>query len=101
MNWDELIDRLAGLAGLEPWYFDIQGRRHETTLAAKVLVLNALGLDVSTIAAARSSIAAMEEENWRRVLPPSIVHGADDGGINLFLPASGVGDIWTCEITLE
>src|SRR5258705_150090 len=101
MNWDELIDRLAGLAGLEPWYFDIRGRRHETTLAAKVLVLNALGLDVSSIAAARSSIAVMEEENWRRVVPRYIVRDADNGAIDLFVPVSLTGDTWTCEITLE
>jgi len=101
MNWSELIDRLAALAGLEPWYFDIQGRRHETTLAAKVLVLNAVGLDVSSIAAARSSIAAMEEENWRSVIPPFIIRDEVSGAIDLFLPASGSGGTWTCEITLE
>jgi len=101
MNWSELIDRLAALAGLEPWYFDIQGRRHETTPAAKVLVLNALGFDISSIAAARSAIAACEEENWRRVLPPFTVRGKDDATIDLFVPAAGIGDIWSCEITLE
>jgi (1->4)-alpha-D-glucan 1-alpha-D-glucosylmutase len=101
MNWTELIDRLAGLAGVEPWYFDLQGRRHETTLAAKVLVLGALGFDVSSIAAVRAAASAMEEETWRRWLPPSIVKRAEENFIDLFLPSSELGRSWKYDIVLE
>src|SRR5258706_3772592 len=69
MKWTELIDRLAGLAGVEPWYFDLQGRRHETTLAAQVLVLGALGFDVSAIAAVAAAVRPMEEGTCRDCSP--------------------------------
>jgi len=87
MSWTEIVDRLAGVAGLEPWYYDIAGVKHETTLESKVLVLSALGFDVSSIAAARSSLARLEEEPWRRALAPFIVTRAQSPAIDLFLPA--------------
>src|ERR1700682_1202285 len=101
MNWTELIDRLAGLAGVEPRYFDLQGQRHETTVAAKVLVLGALGFDVSSIAAVRAAASATEEETWRRWLPPFIVQRAEDDFIDLFLPTSELGRNWKYDIILE
>ena len=48
MSWAELVDRLAGVAGLEPWYYDIAGVKHETTVESKVLVLSAFGADAPT-----------------------------------------------------
>ena len=101
MKWTELIDRLAGLAGVEPWYFDLQGRRHETTLAAKVLVLGALGFDVSSIAAVRAAVSTMEEETWRRWLPPFIVQRAEENFVDLFLPSAELGRSWKYDIILE
>ena len=68
MSWTEIVDRLAGVAGLEPWYYDIAGVKHETTLESKVLVLSALGFDVSSIAAARASLVRLEEDPWRCLL---------------------------------
>jgi len=87
MSWMELLDRLAGVAGLEPWYYDIKGVKHETTVESKVLVLSALGFDVSSIAAVRSSFARLEEQPWRRPLSPFIVTPAKSPAIDLFLPA--------------
>ena len=87
MSWSEIVDRLAGVAGLEPWYYDIAGVKHETTLESKVLVLSALGFDVSSIAAARLSFARLEEEPWRRTLAPVVVTPANAPAVDLFLPA--------------
>jgi 4-alpha-glucanotransferase len=87
MSWTELLDRLAGVAGLEPWYYDIRGTRHETTIESKVLVLSALGFDVSSISALRASLAQLEEEPWRWMLSPFIVTSARSPAIDLFLPA--------------
>src|SRR5262245_36493684 len=87
MSWTEILDRLAGVAGLEPWYYDITGVKHETTLESKVLVLSALGFDVSSIAAAHASLARLEAEPWRRTLAPFIVTRAQAPAIDLFIPA--------------
>ena len=86
MSWMDLVDRLAGVAGLEPWYYDIKGTRHETTIESKVLVLSALGFDVSSIGAARSSLSGLEEEPWRKALAPFAVTQANSPSIDLFVP---------------
>src|SRR4030095_15292297 len=87
MSWAELVDRLAGIAGLEPWYYDIAGVKHETTIESKVLVLSALGFDVSSVAAARSSLGRLEEEPWRYTLSGFIVTPVKSPGVDLFLSA--------------
>ena len=87
MSWTELLDRLAGVAGLEPWYYDIKGTKHETTVELKVLVLSALGFDVSSIGSVRASLARLEEEPWRRALSPFGVTPAKSPAVDLFLPA--------------
>jgi 4-alpha-glucanotransferase len=87
MSWMEIVDRLASVAGLEPWYYDIAGVKHETTIESKVLLLSALGFDVSSIAAARSSLKWLEEEPWRRRLASFTVTRAKSPRVDLFLPA--------------
>jgi 4-alpha-glucanotransferase len=87
MSWSAIVDRLAAVAGLEPWYYDIGGVKHETTLESKVLVLSALGFDVSSVAAARAGLTGLEEEPWRRALAPFIAARARSPEIDLFLPA--------------
>ena len=100
MSWSEIVDRLAGVAGLEPWYYDIAGVKHETTLESKVLVLSALGFDVSSIAAARTSFTRLEEEPWRRTLAPFVVTPATAPAIDLFLPVESAHRIhhWRVEV---
>jgi len=101
MNWTDLVDRLAGVAGLEPWYYDLAGVRHETTGESKVLVLSALGFDVSSVAAARSSLARLEEEPWRRALSPFIVSPAKSPSLDLFLPADSANRTHNWRMELE
>src|SRR5258706_10245263 len=88
VTWAALVDRIATLAGVEPWYYDLRGERHETSLGSKVLVLSALKLDVSSIPAAKASLAALEEESWRRLLAPVIVERDQSPTIALFVPAA-------------
>src|SRR5262245_1088761 len=87
MSWTEIVDRLVAVAGLEPWYYDITGVKHDTTIESKVLVLSALGFDVSSIAASLASLGRLEEEPWRRTMAPFIVTPARSPVIDLFLPA--------------
>lgn len=101
MSWTELLDRLAGVAGLEPWYYDIKGTRHETTIESKVLVLSALGVDVSSIGSARASLARLEEEPWRRVVSPFIVTPAKSPAVDVFVPAETVTRVHQWRLKFE
>jgi 4-alpha-glucanotransferase len=87
MSWRATVDRLASVAGLEPWYYDISGTKHETTLESKILVLSALGCEVSSLAAAKAGLARLEEECWRQALAPFIVTRATSPEVDLFLRA--------------
>lgn len=101
MSWTELVDRLAGVAGLEPWYYDLAGTRHETTVESKVLALSALGFDVSSIAAVHAGLARLEEESWRRALAPFVVTPAKAASVDLFLPGDSTHRIYTWRIAME
>lgn len=101
MSWMDLVDRLAGVAGLEPWYYDLTGVRHDTTVDSKVLVLSALSFDVSSIASVRASFARLEEEPWRRALAPFAVTQAKSPSIDLFLPGDAAHRIHHWRMKLE
>jgi 4-alpha-glucanotransferase len=101
MSWTDLLDRLAGVAGLEPWYYDIRGTKHETTVESKVLVLSTLGFDVSSIGSARASLARLEEEPWQRMLSPFIATPARSPSIDLFLPAETANRIHQWRLSFE
>jgi 4-alpha-glucanotransferase len=101
MSWTDLVDRLAGVAGLEPWYYDLAGVRHETTVESKVLVLSALGFDVSSIGAVHASLARLEEESWRRALSPFVVTPAKAASVDLFLPGDLAHRICNWRIAIE
>ena len=101
MTWLDLVDRLSALAGIEPWFYDLRGKRHETALQTKVLVLSALGLDVSSIAGARGGVLLLEEKSWRRPLAPYPVLNAERPVLDLFLPAARADRAWNWELHLE
>jgi 4-alpha-glucanotransferase len=103
MEWSELIDRLAALSGIEPHYHDIRGRRHEATLGTKVQVIEALGVEVSSLASAEKAVAILECAPWRRVIPLSAFIRADtrDFAIELRLPAAQCRSTWRWRIELE
>ena len=42
-TFEQLLDRAAAQSGIEPGYWDIWGRYHHTTTAAKQAILEALG----------------------------------------------------------
>jgi 4-alpha-glucanotransferase len=100
MSWTDDIDRLAGLAGIEPSYFDIYGGHHDTPVTTKLLVLGALGFDVSSIPATRAAIAQAEEASWLRLIPAHQVRPAERPYADLFLPDDGAL-IWAWELILE
>lgn len=64
----EILDRLAALAGIEPEYCDIWGRKHTTSSETKKAILAAMGVEVSD-AALQNRLNA----EWLRLIEPSMV----------------------------
>jgi (1->4)-alpha-D-glucan 1-alpha-D-glucosylmutase len=73
MSDDERLRRLAGLAGVESHYWDIEGTRHETCPDTARRLLSALGFPADDDADLTSSLAALEEREWRSIVPPVMV----------------------------
>jgi 4-alpha-glucanotransferase len=71
------LDRLAELAGVEPDYWDIWGNHHQIGAPSKRRILAALGYPADSDSAIAASISRIEEDDWRRPLPPVLVLRAD------------------------
>jgi (1->4)-alpha-D-glucan 1-alpha-D-glucosylmutase len=88
----ERLDHLAELAGIEPFYWDIWGNYHEIAEATKRSILATLGIAATDDAAVEASIRALEEESWRRPLPPVLVlRESETVRIPLALPVEAGG----------
>ncbi len=72
-TFDQLLDRAAALCGIGPGFWDIWGRYHETTRAAKQSILRARGFDASDAASLEHSLAEHTRREWEQLLPPAIV----------------------------
>ncbi len=82
------LDRLADLVGIEPFYHDIWGNRRDTSDATKRALVAAMGLPSGSDAEVESSLLAVEERAWRRMLPPVVV--LDEGAplsLSIAVPA--------------
>src|SRR4051812_1075041 len=75
---DEELSRLAELHGVATSYSPSPGRTVAASAGAVVAALAALGVDAATQRATRAALAARERELSERLLPPSLVHWADD-----------------------
>jgi len=92
-TFEQLLDRAATRAGIEPGYWDIWGRHHDTTVAAKQAILEALGIAAGTVEQLEQSLAALTRREWERLAPPSVV--CDDAGeqeLPLNLPVESLGE---------
>ena len=73
-TFEQLLDRAASQSGIEPGYWDIWGRYHDTTTAAKQAILEALGTAGRQL---RSNwnirLAALTRREWERLAPPAVV----------------------------
>jgi 4-alpha-glucanotransferase len=70
---DEPLSRLAGAAGIEARYWDIQGHLHETSPETARLLLGVLGFPAATEEEVAESLVRLEKEVWRETLPPVII----------------------------
>ncbi|MGH7073284.1 MAG: 4-alpha-glucanotransferase [Stellaceae bacterium] len=74
----QALDRLARLAGIEPFYHDIWGNDHPLGDDNKRILLGAMGIAVGNEAETAASLAALESKPWRRALEPvEVVRDAD------------------------
>jgi len=91
-TFDQLLDHAASLCGIEPGYWDIWGRHHETTSATKRAIVGALGLDAGSAEALAHSLAALTRREWERLVPPAVVVSeADEPELALNVPAESLG----------
>ena len=67
--FEQLLDRAAAACGIEPGYWDIWGKYHETTVAVRQSILATLGVPAANAAELRSSLAALTRREWERLLP--------------------------------
>jgi 4-alpha-glucanotransferase len=67
------LDRLAALAGIEAEYWDIWGNHHKIGDRAKRRILGSLGVPADTKAEIAASLKRLDEDPWRRPLPPVVI----------------------------
>lgn len=86
---NELIERLAELAGIQPFYQDIWGHTHHASTEAKQAALSAMGIACRDAAQARESLRQWQMAPWQRLLPPVLVYtlGESPPKVTLRLPA--------------
>src|SRR3954453_19079120 len=77
-KFEQLLERAAALCGVDPGFWDIWGKHHETSLEAKQAILRAKGFDATDPATLRPSIDEHARREWESLLPPSIVAGESE-----------------------
>jgi 4-alpha-glucanotransferase len=92
-TFEQLLDRATSLSGIEPGYWDIWGRYHQTTTAAKQTILHALGMAAGSQEELESSLAALTRREWERLAPPAIVASESvEHEVPLNLPVESLGE---------
>lgn len=100
---NELIDRLAELAGIQPLYQDIWGHTHHASVETKQALLAAMGIACGDEAAARESLRQWEQATWQRLLPAVSVHSVGESPLRVILrlPARDLGRTARWRLILE
>jgi 4-alpha-glucanotransferase len=92
-TFEQLLDRAASLAGIEPGYWDIWGRYHRTTTEAKQAILQALGTAAGDAGQLEQSLAALTRREWERLAPPAVVCGeSGEQELPLNIPVESLGE---------
>jgi 4-alpha-glucanotransferase len=71
--FEQLLDRATSLSGIEPGFWDIWGRYHNTTAATRQAILEALGTAAGSQEQLEGSLAALTRREWERLAPPAVV----------------------------
>jgi 4-alpha-glucanotransferase len=74
-TFDQLLGRACALNGIDPGFWDIWGKYHETTVETKQALLRAKGFDATDAATLKQSLAQYDRAEWDRILPPALIVG--------------------------
>lgn len=77
-TFEQLLERASAICGVDPGFWDIWGRYHETSREAKQAILRAKGFDATNAEALERSLAEHTRREWESLLPPAIVTGESD-----------------------
>ena len=69
----DLLERLAGAAGIAADWHDIAGKRHVVPSETKIALLADMGLPAGSSSEARESLIRLADDHDRRALPWSLV----------------------------
>ncbi len=99
---DELIDRLATAAGIQPEWWELDGTHHRVMPETKRALLKAMRLPAETAAEATEMLIGLQRERDFRSLPASVLLAADSPGtVRLAVPEQH-GDRAVClSVSLE
>lgn len=82
------LSRLAARAGIEDFYWDFFGNRHETSDETRRALLAAMGLPAGSEADARDGLERLDRLAWQRVLAPVAIFDERQGAaVSAVLPA--------------
>lgn len=92
-SFESLLDRAAGLCGIEPEYWDIFGKHHVTTPEAKQAILHAMGWAAGSAEKLAQSLEEHERAEWQRLAPATVVAMETDAvALQLHLPEECLGE---------
>ncbi|MBZ5726533.1 MAG: 4-alpha-glucanotransferase [Acidobacteriia bacterium] len=101
-TFQQLLDRAATLYGIDPGFWDIWGRYHETATEARQAILGALGVDARDRESLERSLAAHTRREWERLLAPATVAGeSETAELYLNVPAESLGERARFQVTPE
>jgi (1->4)-alpha-D-glucan 1-alpha-D-glucosylmutase len=94
------LDQLCAKCGIEPAYWDIWGNERRASDETRLALLNAMGVRIAGPAEAEAALRAIEDDEWRSVLPPVQVtrHGTVETEIVLVLADPPAAAEWTLEL---
>src|SRR4051794_36503112 len=95
-DFDDVVRRLAGLAGIADTFTDVFGRAVETPTETRLAILSAFGLPVETAAEARDSLERIQRLP-EGPIPPLVVVEAEAPGT---IPVRATPDIGSLRWTL-
>jgi len=101
-SFQQLLDRAGSAYGIDPGYWDIWGRYHTTSDAAKQAILHAKGLLARSAPELEEALAERTRREWSRILPPAIVVSESaEPELELNAPAESMGEQARISIRLQ
>ncbi|CAK0774366.1 4-alpha-glucanotransferase [uncultured Gammaproteobacteria bacterium] len=83
------IDRLAERTGIEPFFYDIWGNRHNVATETRRALLSAMGFGVESDQQAEDHLRRLDAESWHSLLPPVAVLLTNEAvAVEVSLPAA-------------